>query len=71
MSDKLPDQESRQIKLLTLASGDLWAGAEAVVHQIAAGLLGNPSIRHTVALLNHGRLETLCSQAGIDTRVID
>ena len=28
MSDKPPDQESRQIKLLTLASGDLWAGAE-------------------------------------------
>jgi len=71
MSDKLPDHTQVQVKLLTLASGDLWAGAEAVVHQIAAGLNGNPSIRHTVVLLNHGRLETLCSQAGVDTRVID
>jgi len=64
-------QETTPTKILTLASGDLWAGAEAVVYQIATGLHGNPSIQHTVVLLNHGRLEMLCSQAGIDTRVID
>lgn len=59
------------INVLTIASGDLWAGAEAVVHQLAAGLKTKPFIRHTVVLLNHGRLEALCRQEGIDTRVID
>ncbi len=71
MSDKLPDQESMPIKVLTIASGDLWAGAEAVVHQLAVGLQAKSFIRHTVVLLNHGRLEMLCRQADIDTRVID
>lgn len=59
------------LSVLTLASGDLWAGAEAVVHQLALGLREKPHIKHTVVLLNHGRLETLCAQAGIHTRVID
>ena len=59
------------LSLLTLASGDLWAGAEAVVYQLAIGLREKPHIKHTVVLLNHGRLETLCVQAGIHTRVID
>lgn len=59
------------VSVLTLASGDLWAGAEAVVHQLALGLREKPHIEHTVVLLNHGRLETLCAQAGINTQVID
>ncbi len=71
MSDRLSDLGSVQISVLTIASGDLWAGAEAVVHQLASGLKARPFIRHTVVLLNHGRLETLCTQEGIDTRVID
>lgn len=62
---------SNPIKVLLLASGDLWAGAEAVVYQLAVALRAKPTIQHTVVLLNHGRLETMCRQEGIVTHVID
>lgn len=64
-------EETKPINILLIASGDLWAGAEAVVHQLAVGLYNKPSVHLSIVLLNPGRLETLCREAGIDTYIID
>lgn len=63
--------ETCPIKLLIIASGDLWAGAEAVVHQLAIGLHYKPSMNVSLVLLNHGRLEKLCREAGVQTYVLN
>lgn len=63
--------ETCPIKLLIIASGDLWAGAEAVVHQLAVGLHHKHSMNVSLVLLNHGRLEKICREAGVQTHVLD
>ena len=63
-----PDKPKR---IILLASGDLWAGAEAVVYHLAKGLQKEPLIKLMVVLLNKGKLAELCLLEGIDTRVID
>jgi len=59
------------IKVLILASGDLWAGAEAVVYNLAKSLKIQTSVNLMVVLLNNGRLATLLKKQGIKTCVID
>jgi hypothetical protein len=41
------------LKILQLASGDLWAGAEAVVYELACGLKKQPEPELTTVFLNN------------------
>lgn len=56
---------------MILASGDLWAGAEAVVYEICAGLKEHTPADITAVFLNEGILTDRCRDAGIPTHVID
>lgn len=57
-------------KILHIASGDLWAGAEVQLYTLATSLhaLG---VNIGIVILNHGTLEQKLRQAGIDVVVLD
>ena len=62
---------SRRVRIILLASGDLWAGAEAVVYNLAKGLQASNKVKLLVVLLNNGKLARLCLENGIETTIID
>lgn len=59
------------MKLLVLASGDLWAGAEVMIYQLVLGLKEFENVEILVVLLNHGRLAEELKCVGIDVRIVD
>ena len=59
------------MRILILVSGDLWAGAEAVVFHLSKGLKEQGEVEIMVACLNHGRLSSLLIDSGVQTDVID
>lgn len=58
-------------RILHLASGDLWAGAEAQVFTLAYTLVHDLGVTTRVVLLNHGELEHRLQGNGIQTLVLD
>ncbi|MDH5710703.1 MAG: glycosyltransferase [Gammaproteobacteria bacterium] len=59
------------MKVLHIASGDLWAGAEVQLFTLASALNSMSDVDVEVVLLNHGRLEEELRIAGIEVSVID
>lgn len=59
------------IRVCHLASGDLWAGAEAQVAAMCRGLHESGLAEVSAILLNHGRLEDELRSAGVPVGVID
>ncbi|MCD6184479.1 MAG: glycosyltransferase family 4 protein [Deltaproteobacteria bacterium] len=59
------------LKIILLASGDLYGGAEAVVYNLVKGLKAYPSINLCVVLFNNGRLADLCMEQEVETIIID
>ena len=59
------------LRILILASGDLWAGAEAVVYQLARGLQEYTPTQVSAVYLNEGRLADLSRLAGVSTNTLD
>jgi len=59
------------INIMHIASGDLWAGAEAQIYTLTKTLHGMPGISISVVLLNHGALEEKLDSQGIRVVVID
>lgn len=59
------------IKVCHIVSGDLWAGAEAMVFSLLEGLKPYPDVRLQVILLNGGRLFKKLRQGGFDATVLD
>ena len=59
------------IHVLHIASGDLWAGAEAMLYTLAKTLHSKLSTQVTVVLLNHGTLEQKLRDCGIAVFVLD
>ena len=59
------------IKVLHVASGDLWAGAEVQLFTLAKALQRTPGVSVTVVLLNYGKLEQELSGAGVKVTVLD
>jgi len=45
-----------KLRVMILASGDLWAGAEAVVYELCSGLKDHALVEVTAAFLNEGVL---------------
>jgi L-malate glycosyltransferase len=64
-------KHNEDIRVMLLASGDLWAGAEAVVYNLAQSLHEKKPVKVCVVLFNQGRLAELCKAAGIDTYILD
>ncbi len=56
---------------MLLASGDLWAGAEVMVYQLACGLKKIKHVKILVVLLNNGRLAEELKGAGVEVVIID
>jgi glycosyltransferase involved in cell wall biosynthesis len=54
-----------------IASGDLWAGAEVQLYNLAMELHDNAQIHLLVILLNHGILESRLKEAGINVTIFD
>ena len=59
------------VKVLHIASGDLWAGAEVQLFTLAKALNNQQDIKINVVLLNHGMLEQKLLNNGINVIVLD
>jgi len=60
----------RQIRVLHIISGDLWAGAESMAFQLMIGLNRINDVDLHLIVLNEGRLERQCREAGINCYLI-
>jgi glycosyltransferase involved in cell wall biosynthesis len=58
-------------RVMILASGDLWAGAEVVVYELCKGLKEHTPVDVTAVFLNEGVLASRCREHGVTTHVID
>ena len=58
-------------KVLHLASGDLWAGAESQLLTLVTTLHNSLDVALFVVLLNHGTLEERLRSAGVEVIVLD
>ena len=59
-----------RIKVCHIASGDLWAGAEAQIANLLRALVRQGTLNLSAILLNHGRLADELRSLGIETAVI-
>ncbi len=59
------------MRVMILASGDLWAGAEVMVYQLTRGLAALPDMELCVVLLNQNRLAEEINKKGITTYVVE
>jgi glycosyltransferase involved in cell wall biosynthesis len=59
------------LRILHIASGDLWAGAEAQVAALLSELARSPEVELHAALLNPGELAERLQAAGIPVTVLD
>ena len=62
---------TRPIRVLHIASGDLWAGAEVQLFTLAKALKNNTNTIVEIILLNHGVLEKKLLSIGINVIVLD
>lgn len=62
---------SERLRLIHVASGDLWAGAETQTYNLVRRLSGRRLADLCVVLLNHGELEVRLARDGISVFVID
>ena len=58
-------------RVMLLASGDLWAGAEVVIYQLASGLIRKDGVDLMVVLMNGGRLAEELARLGVTIHVVD
>ena len=63
--------ETGHLKILHVASGDLWAGAEVQLFTLAKALHTKSDTSVSAVLLNYGRLEQELRKAGIKVTVLD
>ncbi len=61
----------RPLRVCTIMSADLWAGAEVQVATAASYLVERPDVTLTAVLFNHGWLERELQQLGVETAVVD
>ena len=59
------------MKVMQLASGDLWAGAEVQLFYLARALQAHPGVELRVVLLNPGQLEQRLRDEGVAVTVFD
>ena len=59
------------MRVLLIASGDLWAGAEVMVYHLACGLAAVNDLELCVILLNNERLAEELKKIGIEVHIVD
>ena len=59
------------MRVMQLASGDLWAGAEVQLYYLARALQASPEVELLVVLMNPGQLEQKLKAEGIRVEVLD
>ena len=59
------------VSILHVASGDLWAGAEVQLFTLAKSLNKQPNCTVSVVIFNHGQLEKMLLNHGINVFVFD
>jgi L-malate glycosyltransferase len=59
------------LRVLHVASGDLWAGAEAQIFTLLTHLCGTGEVELLAVLLNDGELAERLRRAGIDVAILD
>jgi glycosyltransferase involved in cell wall biosynthesis len=64
-------KNNHNLKVLHIASGDLWAGAEVQLSTLAKALMKRTDTTVEVVLLNHGKLEQELISAGISVTILD
>ena len=62
---------NQPLRILHIASGDLWAGAEVAIYHLACELASHPELKIEIALLNEGELAARLRSAGIAVHVFD
>ena len=63
--------KARPVRVLHIASGDLWAGAEVQLFTLAKALKDNTNTIVDIVLLNYGTLEKKLLGKGINVIVFD
>lgn len=71
MTSNQANIKNRPVHVLQVASGDLWAGAEAMLYVLAKALHTELNVQVTVILFNHGKLEQKLSNCGISVHILD
>jgi hypothetical protein len=61
--------DSSSFKVIHVASGDLWGGAESQLYTLVDQLKNKVSV--AVILMNHGELERRLLENGVATYIID
>jgi len=59
------------MRIMVLASGDLWAGAEVMVYQLVSWLAGIEEVDLCVVLLNQEKLADELAKIGVEIHVVD
>lgn len=59
------------MKILQLASGDLWAGAEVQLYHMVCSLQKQSNVELLIVLLNHGQLEQELLKQGLNVEILD
>lgn len=70
--DREVDEHGDQaVKVLHVASGDLWAGAEVQIYGLIKTLAREPAVAVSAVLLNEGTLADRLRAEGVETMVLD
>lgn len=64
-------KQGGNLRVFLLASGDLWAGAEVVIYQLASGLIETEGVDLRVILMNRGRLAEELARLGVRVHIVD
>lgn len=67
----MPRPPARPIRVLHIASGDAWGGAERVISLLVAGSAKRAEVEIECLLLNEGRLAKELRELGVDVDVVD
>jgi len=59
------------MRICYVISGDLWAGAEVMIHRLLSGLIIYQDLELSVILLNEGKLAVEIRKLGIHVEVVD
>ncbi len=64
-------ESASSVRILHVASGDLWAGAEVALFHLACALVADPGVEIQVVLLNEGELAVRLRKAGIKVHILN
>jgi glycosyltransferase involved in cell wall biosynthesis len=64
-------EKRSRLRVLLLASGDLWAGAEVMFYQLVSGLIATEEVDLLIVLMNRGRIANELARLDASVFIID